>query len=94
MKLFLDTAVFEEIQEAVSWGVIDGITTNPTLLSKEPGDYRENLKKICTMVQGPVSAEVVAKDTDGMLREGRPRSRRTGEAHLRDHRQRLRRGRE
>jgi transaldolase len=55
----------------VPLGIIDGITTNPSLLAKEPGDFKENLKKICEMVNGPVSGEVVATDVDGMLREGR-----------------------
>ena len=52
-------------------GIIDGITTNPSLLAKEPGDYRENLKRICQIVKGPTSAEVVATDAEGMIREGR-----------------------
>src|SRR5262249_2511191 len=59
------------IEALVPIGIIDGITTNPTLLSREPGDYKENLKKICQLVKGPVSAEVVSTETDGMLREGR-----------------------
>jgi transaldolase len=71
MKIFIDTGNLKDIETLVPLGIIDGITTNPTLLSKEPGDYRDNLKKICQIVQGPVSAEVVSKDTDGMLREGR-----------------------
>jgi transaldolase len=71
MKIFIDSGNFKDIQTLVPLGIIDGITTNPTLLSKEPGDYRENLKKICDLVQGPVSAEVVATEFDGMMREGR-----------------------
>ncbi len=71
MKLFIDTGNLKEIEALVPIGIIDGITTNPSLLSKEPGDYKENLKKICQLVKGPVSAEVVSTDTDGMLREGR-----------------------
>jgi transaldolase len=71
MKLFIDSGNLKEIEALVPLGIIDGITTNPTLLSKEPGDFKENLKKICEMVQGPVSGEVVATDVDGMLREGR-----------------------
>jgi transaldolase len=55
----------------VPLGIIDGITTNPSLLAKEPGDYRPILKKICQIVQGPTSAEVVATDYEGMVREGR-----------------------
>jgi transaldolase len=74
MKLFLDTANFKEIEEINAWGVLDGVTTNPTLLAKEaaPGkDYKQMLKEICAEVDGPVSAEVVSTDTEGMLREAR-----------------------
>ncbi len=70
MKIFIDTGNIADIQRLVDVGIIDGITTNPTLLAKEPGDYRENLKKICEIVQGPVSGEVTATDFAGMLREG------------------------
>ncbi len=71
MKLFIDSGNLKEIEALVPLGIIDGITTNPSLLAKEPGDYRQILKNICRVVQGPVSAEVVATDTDGMIREGR-----------------------
>lgn len=71
MKLFIDTGNLKEVESLVPLGIIDGITTNPSLLAREPGDYRDILKKICRTVQGPVSAEVVATDTEGMLREGR-----------------------
>ena len=71
MKIFIDTGSLKEIEALVPLGIIDGITTNPTLLAKESGDYREILKKICRTVQGPTSAEVTATDTDGMLRQGR-----------------------
>jgi transaldolase len=71
MKLFIDSGNLKEIEALVPLGIIDGITTNPSLLAKEPGDYREILKKICQMVKGPTSAEVVATDADGMIREGR-----------------------
>ena len=71
MKLFIDSGNLKEIEALVPLGIIDGITTNPSLLAKEPGDYKEILKKICRIVQGPTSAEVVATDFDGMLREGR-----------------------
>lgn len=71
MKLFIDSGNLKEIETLVPLGIIDGITTNPSLLAKEPGDYREILKKICRLVQGPTSAEVVATDADGMIREGR-----------------------
>ena len=71
MKLFIDSGNLKEIESLVPLGIIDGITTNPSLLAKEPGDYREILKRICGIVQGPTSAEVVATDADGMIREGR-----------------------
>jgi len=71
MKLFVDTGNLKDIQTLADLGILDGVTTNPSLLAKEPGDYRQNLKQICQMVKGPVSAEVVATDTAGMLREGR-----------------------
>jgi transaldolase len=71
MKLFIDTGNLKEIEALVPLGIIDGITTNPSLLAKEAAAPRDILKKICDLVQGPVSAEVVATDYDGMLREGR-----------------------
>jgi transaldolase len=72
MKLFLDTAEIEEIRTVHSWGVLDGVTTNPTLFSKIKGmTYDEVLQQICGITSGPVSAEVVAEDVEGMLREGR-----------------------
>ena len=71
MKIFIDSGSLKEIDALVPLGIIDGITTNPSLLAKEGGDYRQILKKICDVVQGPVSAEVVATDFDGMMREGR-----------------------
>ena len=71
MKLFIDSGNIKEIEALVPLGIIDGITTNPSLLAQEPGDYRENLKRICQIVKGPTSAEVVAKDFEGMMREGR-----------------------
>jgi transaldolase len=70
MKLFVDTGSIKDIQTLHTLGIIDGVTTNPSLLAKESGDYKENLKKICTIVQGPVSGEVVATDFDGMMRQG------------------------
>lgn len=69
MKLFIDTANLDEIREAVSMGVLDGVTTNPSLMAKEKMPYREILAEICKIVKGPVSAEVVAVDTAGMIRE-------------------------
>ena len=71
MKLFLDTADIEEIRIAARWGVLDGVTTNPTLYGKVGGSYEDILREICSLTPGPVSAEVVAEDADGMLREGR-----------------------
>jgi len=72
MKLFLDTAEIEEIRTVNAWGVLDGVTTNPTLFSKIKGKtYDEVLQEICAINKGPVSAEVVADDVDGMLKEGR-----------------------
>jgi transaldolase len=70
MKLFVDTGNIKEIEALATVGVIDGVTTNPSLLAKEPGDYRQNLKKICDIVKGPVSGEVVATDFAGMMHEG------------------------
>ncbi|MEE8193030.1 MAG: fructose-6-phosphate aldolase [Gemmatimonadales bacterium] len=73
MKFFLDTADLGDIRWASQAGLIDGVTTNPTLLSKSAGDVEPTdvLKEICSMVDGPVSAEVVAVDADGMYAEGR-----------------------
>src|SRR5688572_2284304 len=71
MKLFIDSGNLKEIEALMPIGIIDGITTNPSLLAKEGGDYRALLKRICDIVKGPTSAEVVATDLEGMLREGR-----------------------
>jgi transaldolase len=71
MKIFLDTANIEEIQIAARWGVLDGVTTNPTLFSKVGGSYDEVLTQICQITPGPVSAEVVADGVEGMLEQGR-----------------------
>jgi len=72
MKLFLDTADLAEIRTVARWGVLDGVTTNPTLFAKTTGmTYDEVLAEICTITSGPVSAEVVAEDVEGMLAEGR-----------------------
>src|SRR3954470_5408568 len=70
MKIFIDSGNIKDIETLAAIGIIDGVTTNPTLLAKEPGDYRENLKKICQIVKGPVSGEVTATDVAGMLQEG------------------------
>jgi len=71
MKIFLDTANLDEIREAASLGVVDGITTNPTLLARESGEPEKILLEICNTVDGPISAEVIATDAEGMVREGR-----------------------
>ena len=71
MKIFLDTADIEEIRQAARWGVLDGVTTNPTLYAKVGGSYEDILKEVCKLTSGPVSAEVVSDDVDGMLEEGR-----------------------
>jgi transaldolase len=71
MKVFLDTASVDEIREAASLGLVDGVTTNPSLLAKEKAPFREVLSEICALVDGPISAEVVATDAEGMVREGR-----------------------
>ncbi|HUR33437.1 MAG TPA: fructose-6-phosphate aldolase [Vicinamibacterales bacterium] len=70
MKLFIDSGNLKEIATLSELGIIDGVTTNPSLLAKEPGDYKENLKKICDIVKGPVSGEVISTEFDGMMREG------------------------
>jgi transaldolase len=71
MKIFLDTADIEEISIAARWGVLDGVTTNPTLFSQVGGNYDKILTQVCQITPGPVSAEVVAEDLEGMLDQGR-----------------------
>jgi transaldolase len=71
VKLFIDSGNIKDIEALVAIGIVDGVTTNPTLLAREPGDFRENLKKICQIVKGPVSGEVTAVDVAGMLQQGR-----------------------
>src|SRR5688572_2796391 len=70
MKLFVDTGSIKDIEAIAALGILDGVTTNPTLLAKEPGDFRQNLKRICDIVHGPVSGEVTATDFAGMLQQG------------------------
>lgn len=70
MKFFIDTANLEEIKEANSLGVIDGVTTNPSLIAKEKCDFKQRIIDICGIVDGPVSAEVVSLDASGMVSEG------------------------
>ncbi len=71
MKFFLDTANVKEIQEAASWGLLDGVTTNPSLVAKEGRSFKEMLVEICNMVDGPISAEVVSLEADAMVKEGK-----------------------
>ena len=71
MKFFLDTANLDEIREAASMGILDGVTTNPSLIAKEGAKFKERIVEICEIVQGPVSAEVTATDTEGMCSQGR-----------------------
>jgi transaldolase len=71
MKIFLDTANLKEIREAAKLGVVDGITTNPSLLAKETGDPEQILVEICKTIDGPISGEVVATEAEGMVKEGR-----------------------
>jgi transaldolase len=71
MKIFIDTANIDEIREAASLGMLDGVTTNPSLVAKEKKDFRKLLEEICAAVDGPVSAEVISLDFDGMMKEAR-----------------------
>ena len=70
MKLFVDTGSIKDIETLAALGILDGVTTNPSLLAKESGDYRQNLKRICDIVKGPVSGEVTATDFAGMISQG------------------------
>jgi transaldolase len=72
MKFFIDTANIDEIKEANSMGMVDGVTTNPSLIAKENRDYEEIIKDICSVVDGPISAEVISLDAEGMVNEARP----------------------
>lgn len=71
MKFFLDTANLDEIKEAASWGQVDGVTTNPSLIAKEGRDFKQVINAICSLVDGPISAEAISLDAEGMVREGR-----------------------
>lgn len=71
MQFFLDTANLDEIREAASWGQVDGVTTNPSLIAKEGRDFKQVIHEICQVVDGPISAEALSMDAAGMLREGR-----------------------
>ncbi|MCC6228588.1 MAG: fructose-6-phosphate aldolase [Phycisphaerales bacterium] len=74
MELYIDTANIDEIKQAADLGVLDGVTTNPTLIAKEKVDYGHRLAEICKVVKGPVSAEVIATDFAGMMKEGQERA--------------------
>ncbi len=78
MDLYIDTANLDEIRKAADVGVLDGVTTNPSLIAKEGVDYVKRLAEICEVVKGPVSAEVIATDFEGMVREGRERAKIAG----------------
>ncbi|MDR0198921.1 MAG: fructose-6-phosphate aldolase [Methanomassiliicoccaceae archaeon] len=71
MKIFIDTANIDMIKEVHSWGILDGVTTNPSLIAKEKTDLRTCVKKISKIVNGPISAEAMSMDADGMIKEGR-----------------------
>ena len=71
MKIFIDTANLENIKEIASWGILEGATTNPSLLAKEGQDPKKVLREICELINGPVSAEVVSLDAEGMIKEAR-----------------------
>lgn len=74
MELYLDTANVDEIREIAAWGVLSGVTTNPTLISREGRDFTEVIREICTIVDGPVSAEVISENMEEMIQEGRDKS--------------------
>src|SRR5512136_1793403 len=71
MKIFIDTANLEQIKEVNSWGILDGVTTNPTLVAREGCDFRERIVEISKIVDGPISAEAVSMDAEGMIKEAR-----------------------
>ena len=71
MKFFVDTANVDEIKEVASWGILDGVTTNPSLIAKEGRDFKEVIQEITDIVNGPISAEVISTDAEGMLEEAK-----------------------
>jgi len=71
LRIFLDTANVDEIREAGSWGILDGVTTNPSLIAREGRDLQEVIQEICAIVDGPISAEVISMEADGMVAEAR-----------------------
>ena len=74
MQLFLDTANVDEIREIASWGILSGVTTNPSLVAKEGRDFKDVIEEICEIVDGPISAEVISEDRNGMIEEGREKT--------------------
>ncbi len=72
MKIFLDTAIVDEIRAAHAWGVVDGVTTNPSLIAQSGRKFEEVVREICSIVDGPISAEVVSLDAEGMVKEALP----------------------
>lgn len=75
MKIFIDTANIKEIREASTWGILDGVTTNPSLIAREGRNFIDVVKEICSIVDGPISAEVISPDSEGMVKEARQLSR-------------------
>ena len=75
MKIFLDTANIEQIKEAASWGVVDGVTTNPTLIAKEGRDLKETILQISEIIDGPISVEVLSEKAEDMVNEAKDFSR-------------------
>jgi len=75
VKIFIDTANLEQIKEVNSWGILDGVTTNPSLVAKEGCEFEARVKDICAVVDGPISAEAVSMNADGMVKEARELSR-------------------
>jgi transaldolase len=71
MKLYIDSAIISEVAEIANWGVLSGVTTNPTLIAKSGQNFKETIIKLCEIVKGPVSAEVTAEDADGMVKQGK-----------------------
>lgn len=71
MKIFLDTANIDDIKEANSWGIIDGVTTNPSLIAREGRQFKDVVREICEIVDGPISAEVISLESEGMVKEAR-----------------------
>jgi transaldolase len=71
MKFFLDTANLDELKKAAAWGIIDGVTTNPSLIAREGVAFEEQIRRICEIVDGDISAEVIATEAPDMIREGR-----------------------